>query len=548
MTSDDHTAERDAVLVASLLAVDPARLGGVWIKARHGARRDWLQAAFSDIQMPLVRVTSGSSAEALFGGVDLTESLTHGRIVERKGLLATRGMIWLNGAERLDRDLVARIVLHCETKPGHMLLIADEGCEDDPLPAEMLRERVAFFLFEDALSNTAPAPTLDRDRIGRAREILRDFEVGRAVVEVVVSLADRLGIGSLRASQMAVCCARAHAALRGEHEIGNADIEAAVRLVLAHRVMALPDEASEDIAQPEVERQHTDESSSQTRDVAKLQEMNLDAAATQLPHGLLAGLALRSKIVAGQGQGATKTSMERGRPLPSRGGHLGGRGRLDLLATLQAAAPWQKLRTAPANGALALRPEDFRIRKYKDRSERLLIFLVDASGSAAMARLAEAKGAVELMLAQAYEHRDSVCLGLFRDTSADIVLPPTRSLTRAKKCLSALPAGGATPLAHGLRAGLELADAARRHGQLPMIVLMTDGRANRALNGSTDRPRAMADAKALAVQIRRNGVPTVVLDTGRRTTSHVRELAATLGADVVALPSLRSQLARHESA
>ena len=58
---------------------------------------------------------------------------------------------------------------------------------------------------------------------------------------------------------------------------------------------------------------------------------------------------------------------------------MGGRGRLDLLAPLQATAPWQTLRTAPANGALALRPEDFRIKRDKDRSERLLIFLVDAS-------------------------------------------------------------------------------------------------------------------------------------------------------------------------
>ncbi|NNL18231.1 MAG: VWA domain-containing protein, partial [Boseongicola sp.] len=297
-----------------------------------------------------------------------------------------------------------------------------------------------------------------------------------------------------------------------------------------------------------VERQNNDKSASGKSEEAVLQEMNLGAAATQLPDGLLAGLALRSKIAAGQGQGATKTSLERGRPLPSRQGHLGGRGRLDLLATLQTAAPRQRLRTSHGSGVLALRPEDFRIKRYRDRSERLLIFMVDASGSAAMARLAEAKGAVELMLAQAYEHRDSVCLGLFRDESAEIVLPPTRSLTRAKKCLSSLPAGGATPLAHGLLASLELASAAKRQGQLATLVLMTDGRANRALDGTTDRPQAMADARALAGQVRRDGIPCVVLDTGRRTTPHVRELAEALDGDVVALPSLRASLTRTEPA
>jgi len=443
---------------------------------------------------------------------------------------------------------MARIVLHCETSPGHMLVVADEGMKDDPLPAQMLRDRVAFFLFEDSLTNGAPAPGLDYARIKRARAAFAGLEADTELVEAIVSLAERLGVEGIRAAQMAVYCARAHAAFRGSNAIDGDDIKVAVSLVFAHRMTVLSEDQPEEQNQPEVDREKRDDEGSGKTEEAALQERNLEAAATHLPDGLLAGLALRSKMAAGQGQGATKMSLERGRPLPSRVGHLGGRGRLDLLATLQAAAPWQKLRTAPGSGALALRQEDFRIKRYRDRSERLLIFLVDASGSAAMARLAEAKGAVELMLAQAYEHRDSVCLALFRDESADIVLSPTRSLARAKKCLSALPAGGATPLAHGLRAGLELAEAARRQGQLPTLVLMTDGRANRALDGTTDRPKATADAKAIAALVRRAAIPAVVLDTGRRTTSHISELAAALDADVVALPSLRSQLARPEPA
>ena len=546
MTEADHNTEEDAVLVASLLAVDPEHLGGVWIKARHGARRDWLQALFSAISMPLVRVTGGTSIDALFGGVDLTESLTQGRLVERNGLLAAPGIVWLNGAERLDRDLIARVVLHAETTPGHLLVVADEGTEDDPLPVEMLRERVAFFLFEDGLGRTPPAPLLDLSRIAQAKALVSGLELPDAVVELVVSMADHLGVASFRATQMAVYCARAHAALRAAGCVTTEDVEVAVRLVFGHRMVASSDNTSEDAPQPQVEPSDSEDAGSGKGSEHVLNEMNLDAAATQLPDGLLAGLALRSKIAAGKGQGATKTSLERGRPMPSRPGRIGGRGRLDLLATLQAAAPWQKLRSSLAGGSLSLRPEDFRIKRYKDRSARLLIFMVDASGSAAMARLAEAKGAVEMMLAQAYEHRDSVCLGLFRDESAEIILPPTRSLTRAKKCLSALPAGGATPLAHGLRASLELAEAAQRQGQLPTLVLMTDGRANRALDGTTDRTRAMADARAMAAQLRRSRIPAVVLDTGRRTSPHVRELAATLDADVVALPSLRSELARTE--
>ncbi|NNL19690.1 MAG: hypothetical protein HKP37_13205, partial [Boseongicola sp.] len=183
MNEAEHNAEEDAMLVASLLAIDPDHLGGVWIKARHGARRDWFQALFSAIDLPSVRVTGGTSVQALFGGVDLTESLTHGKLVERKGLLAEPCMIWLNGAERLDRDLIARVVLHTEATSQHMLIVADEGTEDDPLPSEMLRERVAFFLFEDGVSNTPPAPELDAERIVQAKAALAGLELQSSILE-----------------------------------------------------------------------------------------------------------------------------------------------------------------------------------------------------------------------------------------------------------------------------------------------------------------------------------------------------------------------------
>ena len=159
-----------------------------------------------------------------------------------------------------------------------------------------------------------------------------------------------------------------------------------------------------------------------------------------------------------------------------------------------------------------------------------------------MARLAEAKGAAELLLADAYEHRDKVCLTVFRDQGAEVIVPPTRSLTRAKRLLSALPAGGATPLAAGLILAGELAETARRAGQAPQIVLMTDGRANRALDGTTDRQTANDDAQRAADQLRAAGVPVVILDSGRRRTRHIGDLAERLGADVVPLPRLGAAL------
>ena len=153
-----------------------------------------------------------------------------------------------------------------------------------------------------------------------------------------------------------------------------------------------------------------------------------------------------------------------------------------------------------------------------------------------MARLAEAKGAVELLLAQAYARRDHVALIAFRGTTAEVLLPPTRSLVQTKRRLAALPGGGATPLAAGLQAAMELADQARRRGLTPTIALLTDGRANIALDGSANRAMAATDALKLARALRVTGVDGIVIDTGNRPEPGLKTLSQTLGGTYLALP------------
>jgi magnesium chelatase subunit D len=114
-----------------------------------------------------------------------------------------------------------------------------------------------------------------------------------------------------------------------------------------------------------------------------------------------------------------------------------------------------------------VRPDDCRITRFKQRTETTVVFVVDASGSTAFNRLAEAKGAVELLLADCYVRRESVALIAFRGTGAELLLPPTRSLTRAKRSLAGLPGGGGTPLAAGLEAAADLADAVSAQGSDP---------------------------------------------------------------------------------
>ena len=124
-------------------------------------------------------------------------------------------------------------------------------------------------------------------------------------------------------------------------------------------------------------------------------------------------------------------------------------------------------RLAHADARLRMSPEDFRVTRYKQRTQTLTIFVVDASGSTALNRLAEAKGAVELLLADCYIRRDQVAVVAFRGRKAEILLPPTRSLVRAKRGLAGLPGGGGTPLARRSRPRRPLAMLARRRGETP---------------------------------------------------------------------------------
>jgi magnesium chelatase subunit D len=243
--------------------------------------------------------------------------------------------------------------------------------------------------------------------------------------------------------------------------------------------------------------------------------------------------------------GASSASRLRGRPLGARRGAPQGGARLHLIATLRAAAPWQRVRRQllSASGAGAgdtprvlVRADDFHVRRFEQRRTTTTLFAVDASGSSALYRLAEAKGAVELLLAECYVRRDQVAVLTFRGQGAELLLPPTRSLVRAKRSLAALPGGGGTPLAAGIDALLLLASAERRRGHTPVAVLLTDGRGNIARDGATGRAAGEADALTAARGFRLAGLSAVLIDTSPRPQPAAAQLAEAMGARYLALP------------
>lgn len=338
---------------------------------------------------------------------------------------------------------------------------------------------------------------------------------------------------SARGALLTLRAAKAAALFDDRDTVTDDDLILAIRLVLVPRATQFPAPADEPDAMPE----DTDPGEQSSGDAAQpLEDVILEAVRATLPPNMIAAIAengRRAAMSKGKGSGAKIKAQMRGRPVGVRAGTPRGGNRLSLIETLRAAAPWQKLRRAAGDSRVRIRRDDLRIKRFQSRAETTTIFVVDASGSSAAARLAEAKGAVELLLAEAYVKRAQVALIAFRGSSAELILPPTRSLTRARRALAELPGGGGTPLAAGLAMAGEVAAAVRSKDRTPFVVVLTDGRGNIALDGTADAGAAKRDAEAAARAMK---APGVLIDISARPRDEGRAIAALMGAKFVALP------------
>jgi magnesium chelatase subunit D len=416
-----------------------------------------------------------------------------------------------------------------------VMLALDDGVEPDERPATALVERMAFSI---DLSDLRTG-----DRVSGAPDPLPgDAMPLLDVFDALAAIAAALGIDSARAPLFALRAARGRAMLDGREAITTEDVAFAARLVLAPRATRVPAAAADDPEQdmppppPDTDKQDGDEEDGGEPD--PVQDIVLAAAMAAIPRDVLARIAegggRRARAADARGAGERRKSGARGRPKGTVAGVPGSGKRLSLIDTLRAAAPWQNLRNA--DGRIAIRRDDLRVRRFETRAEVVTIFAVDASGSSALARLAEAKGAVELLLAEAYVKRASVALVAFRGIAAELLLPPTRSLARARKMLAQLPGGGGTPLASGLNAARDLAEAARARGRTPFLVILTDGRANIAADGRPVRVNAEADAIAAAKAIAAAGIGAAFVDTSARPRPEGAALAAAMRARYLPLP------------
>lgn len=601
LSSSGQSAWFDAQLAAALFAIDPPGLGGICVKSQYGPARDawWRFMQSLAPNRHVQKIPTHIQEEQLLGGLDLEATLKQGRPIYGKGLLAKSngGFVVLPMAERLPFSIIALLSQVIDRKritqgglfeddlPCEFGVIAfDEGLSPDEAINPRLVERMAFQIHLDQLSLKDYESNLEitSELIDEAKNALAHIDCDARFVESIMQSAAAFGIDSIRAGLFAIHAAKALAALRNQSTVTEDEVVDAARLVFSHRATRMPssNEQTQENEQPseanseqnenrdtkppeqQADTNHLSEPEASPPDTSlpsqeQLDELVVEAIQAGIPPNLLAQLSSNlfraSNKQRSMGQfGQLQKNALLGRPAESKRGMPGSSKRLDLLKTIRNAIPWQTIRRAESSSQthrshsdrpsqwIQVRADDLHVKCFKQRQGVVTIFLVDASGSSATQRLAEAKGAVEQLLADCYIRRDEVAMLSLRGRNAEVVLPPTRSLVRAKRNLAALPGGGGTPLASGLMAVNEMAISIRRKGMTPIIVIMTDGIANVTLDGMGGRERAHQDALSMAQGLRAAGHRILFIDTASTPHALAQALANAMDAHYLPLPYLNS--------
>jgi Mg-chelatase subunit ChlD len=238
----------------------------------------------------------------------------------------------------------------------------------------------------------------------------------------------------------------------------------------------------------------------------------------------------------------TRTDRKRGRYVQARPAH----GRADDLAfdaTLRAAAPLQVRRAEQRKQvAFAVRREDFQRKVRVRRAANLILFVVDASWSMAVAeRMSATKGAIMSLLTDAYQRRDRVGLIVFQKNAATLVLPPTNSVHLAQHALADIPVGGKTPLSAGLNLALKVVEQEGHvHPDVvPLMILLTDGAGNVSM---TELP-PQEEAHRCAELFHERSVRSVVINMEHAAFDQglARRLAERLGGPCYTLRELKAE-------
>ena len=419
--------------------------------------------------------------------------------------------------------------------------------EAEPSERRLILERERMFSEdpEGFLALFEKSESEEREKILYAKKVLPLVTVSDELVSVISELCIKVGADGIRGDLAIYNCSRAIAALNGRDEVRRKDVEEAAVLCLPHRrnYNQPPPERPPEEDQPQQEEQeqppqrdenHDKDQKTQTDKNEEHDEppKENDSPPENLPEGpsleeMMFEIGRQFRVIDylhEDGRLPARTKTRKG--LRSMAISADGTGRyarsripsgsttdIAFDATLRAAAPYQL--TREKNGmAISIESGDIREKVRERRSGATLLFLVDASGSLGVRkRMATVKGAILSMLRDSYVKRDRVGLMAFRRDSAEMILPPTKSVEYSYRHLEDLPTGGKTPLGEALVTVNEYMTAyARCHiGERCYIILVTDGRANVPLKEGAD---ANDEVQKLAEDMAIPSVRWIVVDAG----------------------------------
>lgn len=466
--------------------------------------------------------------------------------------------------------------------------------EDLDRRVEIVERREAFELDPESFrSGFADEQEQLRRKVARARRSFPNVKIERQVLQDIARLCSELKVDGHRGELTITRAARALSALEGRKKVTEDEVRRVAVMSLRHRLRrdALEETAGAERIEQALDRvfdktaggarddggEGDDSSGNGAREKRRRGNPNgVDRAPATTPNGSLSATpngnqgaeaasqasesTVESELLKPQFEkSARKSQARKESPLQSsrqsggqRAVYSNERGRyarsvsskatspkLALDATLRAAAavgfsirsPAEKAEAAHST-TQAMPASALRFKLFKRKQGRLFIFAIDLSGSMALNRLGHAKSAILALLRESYIKRDSVAIVGFRGTSAELLLPPSRSILRARRVLDSVGVGGGTPLSAGLMCTIDLARsaAARSSGQIALL-LFTDGRANVALRTQDTQDRAARrrliedELKRLSNEMRKAGIDVFVLDTQNAFSPNVDALA-----------------------